>query len=67
MILINVNGAPHNIPNEQPLPDTLEYLGFAGSHFAVAIDGEFVPRGQWQNVTLKGGEALEVLSPKQGG
>ncbi len=38
-----------------------------GRGVAVAVDGEVVPRAQWSEVTLGGGERIEVLAATQGG
>lgn len=34
---------------------------------ACALDGDFVPRGQYDAVTITEGSKVEVLSPMQGG
>jgi sulfur carrier protein len=34
---------------------------------AVAVDGEVVPRGQWQDVELADGQRIEVVQAVQGG
>jgi sulfur carrier protein len=34
---------------------------------AVALDGEVVPRGEWDTTELRDGQQLEVLHAVQGG
>jgi len=34
---------------------------------AVALDGEVVPRGQWQSTEIRDGQAVEILQAVQGG
>jgi sulfur carrier protein len=34
---------------------------------AVAVDGEVVPRGQWDGFALRDGQHVEVLQAVQGG
>ena len=34
---------------------------------AVAVDGEVIPRGEWETTTLREGQAVEVLAAIQGG
>ncbi|MGZ4353083.1 MAG: sulfur carrier protein ThiS [Gaiellaceae bacterium] len=34
---------------------------------AVALDGEVVPRGRWNETELREGQAVEVLEAHQGG
>ena len=48
------------------LVDILKELGFEGD-FAVAIDGEFIPRSMYAEQTLTAGNQLDVLSPIAGG
>jgi sulfur carrier protein len=67
MINILLNGEPHQVIAPLKLTEFLDEKGYIGQHFAVAIDGEFIPRSQYDRVTLEGGESVEVLSPKQGG
>lgn len=67
MILITLNGEHQDLPVQKQLSEVLSDFGYVGNHFAVALDGAFVPRSQYDSVTLKGGEAIEVLTPKQGG
>ncbi|MFC3034104.1 sulfur carrier protein ThiS [Pseudoalteromonas fenneropenaei] len=35
--------------------------------YAVALNGEFIPRSQLADKTLQDGDSIEVLSPIQGG
>lgn len=37
------------------------------SVFAVAINGEFVPRASYSKVRLKEGDTIDIVSPMQGG
>jgi sulfur carrier protein len=34
---------------------------------AVAVDGEVVPRGEWEFARLRDGQRIEILEPKAGG
>lgn len=67
MIELTVNGTPKPLPAPCVLRKALDELGFQGRHFAVAVNGRFVPRHQYEAFHIEGGEALEVLSPMQGG
>jgi len=42
----------------------LEYLG---KHIAVAVNYDVVPRTRWAETHLKDGDAIEILTPRQGG
>ena len=39
----------------------------AGRGMAVAVDGEVVPRGDWDQTPLRDGAAIEVVVAVQGG
>ena len=67
MLKLIVNGQPQELTEACPLGQALEGLGYQGRRFAVAVNGDFVPRHQYNDYQLKGGENLEVLSPMQGG
>ena len=66
MLHITVNGKSISIDAPR-LDQTLETLGHRCKHFAVAVNGDFVARDRYASYTLKAGDALEVLSPMQGG
>jgi thiamine biosynthesis protein ThiS len=34
---------------------------------AVAVDGEVVPRGRWDDIELRSGQRVEILQAVQGG
>ncbi|UTD26014.1 sulfur carrier protein ThiS [Bradyrhizobium sp. WD16] len=42
-------------------------LDYQGSHLAVAVNYDVVPRGRWAETVLKDGDAIEILTPRQGG
>ena len=66
--MIFVNGERRELEGSSlALDRTLVDLGFTGKHFAVAINGDFVPRHGYESCLLQGGERLEILSPMQGG
>lgn len=67
MLQLKVNGEERSLPAPGNLAEALPRLGFEGGFFAVALNGDFVPRGRYAAVHLKSGDALEVLSPMQGG
>lgn len=42
-------------------------LDYAGSHLAVAVNYDVVPRARWAETSLSEGDAVEILTPRQGG
>ncbi|MEW5250550.1 sulfur carrier protein ThiS [Microbulbifer discodermiae] len=64
---IQINGQRHRLENCKTLERALEQAGFTGEAFAVAVNGEFVPRGQYAQIQLEGGDCLDVVAPVVGG
>ncbi len=49
------------------LPELLIELSHANAHVAIAVNEEVVPRASWAATTLSEGDAIEILTPRQGG
>jgi sulfur carrier protein len=62
---ILVNGEAQQV-NASQLDAVLLEMAFNGK-FAVALNGEFVPRSLYAQTQLSQGDSLEVLSPIAGG
>jgi sulfur carrier protein len=45
----------------------LAELDYEGTHFVVAVNYDVVPRAQWPGKTLHDGDAIEIVSIRQGG
>ena len=61
-----VNGELQELP-AATLADALQSLNFAEAKVATALNGEFVPARARQATTLKDGDRIEILAPRQGG
>jgi sulfur carrier protein len=66
---ILVNGRPHALAAGETIERLLELLevGAEARGVAVAVEGEVIPRRQWQTRTLAPGERVEVVRAVQGG
>ena len=68
---IELNGTPHDLPKGATLDAAVRAkLGAepeSARGLAVALDGEVVPRGEWERTPLREGQAVEVLAAIQGG
>jgi sulfur carrier protein len=42
-------------------------LDYEGTHFAVAVNFDVLPRSQWAQTQLKAGDEIEIITPRQGG
>lgn len=68
MIHITINDQPAQCADQAPLQLVLEERQKdADEPFAVALNGEFVPRSRYCEVTLRQGDALDIVSPVGGG
>lgn len=67
MIEVFVNGEKRRIDMQIVLTDALQQWGYVCEKIAVAINGEFVSRGSYNNTQLHAGDMLDVVSPVQGG
>lgn len=45
----------------------LAELEFEGDFFVVAVNRAVVQRRRWQDAKIKDGDAVEILTPRQGG
>jgi sulfur carrier protein len=64
-----LNGEQRELRDGATVDAAVEISGAppAGRGVAVAVDGEVVPRGQWQLTELRDGQKIEVLQAVQGG
>ena len=64
-----VNGEPRELPEGTTVTGLVAELGLpaAGRGVAVAVDGEIVPRGEWETHELDATARVEVLTAMQGG
>lgn len=64
-----LNGDPCELRDGAKLVDAVVATGAPGDRrgVAVAVDGEVVPRGQWDRVRLTDGSRVEVVQAVQGG
>lgn len=63
---IQVNQKPLSLPEQATLADALSAFG-ARPPFAVAVNGEFVARGQHAARALRTGDKIDVVHPVAGG
>ena len=67
MITIRVNGESRHCELPLAVADALLLWGYKKESIAVAINGEFVARSSYATMQIKDGDAIDVLSPVQGG
>jgi sulfur carrier protein len=64
-----VNGEHHPLPPQHRLRRLLDTLGISAqaTGVAVAVNGEVVPRAEWDSRTLSAGDEVEVVRAVPGG
>jgi len=67
MITLSVNGESRQVNQDCLLSHALEQWEYSGEMIAVAINGEFVPRGQYQTCRLAENDCIDIVAPIQGG
>ena len=61
-----VNGEAREI-NSSRIDALLGELEYEGTHFAIALNYDVVPKGRWAETPLKAGDEIEIITPRQGG
>jgi len=61
-----VNGEPREI-NAVSVDALLAELDYEGSHFAIALNYDVLPKSRWAETALKAGDEIEIITPRQGG
>jgi sulfur carrier protein len=61
-----VNGEQREIASEH-VDALLSELEYEGTHFAIALNFDVLPRSRWAETPLKNGDEIEIITPRQGG
>jgi len=65
---VRINGEQRELEDATTLADVVQALvEQAERGVAVALDGDVVPRSEWESTTLSDGAHVEVLRAVQGG
>ncbi len=63
---VTVNGEQREIAS-QSVGALLAELDYEGTHFAIALNYDVVPKSRWAQTRLKAGDEIEIITPRQGG
>ncbi len=61
-----VNGEQREIASRN-VDALLGELEYEGTHFAIALNFDVLPRSQWAQTPIKNGDEIEIITPRQGG
>jgi sulfur carrier protein len=66
---IQLNGRPIELADGATIAEAVAAAGANGDRrgVAVALEGEVVPRGEWEETPLRDGQTVEVVRAIQGG
>ena len=66
---VELNGQPAELRDDASVAEAVAAAGVDGDRrgIAVAVEGEVVPRGEWDETRLREGQAVEVVRAIQGG
>ena len=63
---VTVNGEQKDVAATR-IEALLGELEFEGTHFAIAVNYDVVPRARWAETAITEGDMVEILTPRQGG
>ena len=63
---VTVNGEPREIASRS-VEALLSELEYEGTHFAIAVNYDVLPKSRWAETMLKAGDEIEIITPRQGG
>jgi sulfur carrier protein len=63
---VTVNGEPREIASSH-VDALLNELEYEGTHFAIALNFDVLPKSRWAQTQLKNGDEIEIITPRQGG
>jgi sulfur carrier protein len=63
---VTVNGEQREIQSGS-VDALLGELEYQGTHFAIALNYDVLPRSRWAATPLKSGDEIEIITPRQGG
>lgn len=67
MIEVILNGEQCSLPRATSISTALQQWGYRCEQIAVAINGEFVARGDYAQRVLDERDLVDVVAPMQGG
>jgi sulfur carrier protein len=63
---VTINGEQREIAASR-VDALLAELEYEGTHFAIALNYDVLPKSRWAETALKAGDEIEIITPRQGG
>jgi sulfur carrier protein len=61
-----INGEAREVASTR-VDALLGELDYEGTHFAIAVNYDVLPKNRWAETALKSGDEIEIITPRQGG
>jgi sulfur carrier protein len=61
-----INGEPREVASTR-VDALLGELDYEGTHFAIAVNYDVLPKSRWAETAIKSGDEIEIITPRQGG
>jgi sulfur carrier protein len=65
-MVVTVNGERQEVA-ATTIPALLQELEYDGEFLVVAVNHDVVQRRRWDEVEIRAGDAIEIVTPRQGG
>ena len=63
---VTVNGEQRELSSAS-VDALLAELEYEGTHFAIAVNYDVLPKSRWAETQLRAGDEIEIITPRQGG
>jgi len=63
---VMINGEQREIRSMR-VDALLSELEYEGTHFAIALNYDVLPKSRWAETSLQAGDEIEIITPRQGG
>ena len=61
-----INGEAREVASTR-VDALLGELDYEGTHFAIAVNYDVLPKSRWAETAIKTGDEIEIITPRQGG
>jgi sulfur carrier protein len=65
-MVLTVNGEHQEVASTT-IPALLQELEYEGEFLVIAVNHDVVQRRHWDEIELKAGDTIEIVTPRQGG
>jgi sulfur carrier protein len=63
---VMINGEQREISSAR-IDALLGELEYEGTHFAIAVNYDVLPKSRWADTAINSGDEIEIITPRQGG